>query len=181
MGGIKITPNTEVVDTDGNVIPGLYAGGNDAGGLYGECYDVGSAAGSQASWAVNSGRIAAQEAQAYLESRGIASVGEITTEGPSDLGDTVVSDAVYTDGTYDGVGVSQIGGDIAVQVVVENGKVADVTYTHNEMTTIGGAALPVLVGEVVAQNTAEVDGVSGATYTSDAFKAAVAQALEAAQ
>ena len=32
MGGIKINHRTEVLDTDGNVIPGLYAVGNCAGG-----------------------------------------------------------------------------------------------------------------------------------------------------
>ncbi|WP_139650560.1 FAD-dependent oxidoreductase [Raoultibacter phocaeensis] len=65
-GGIKITPNTEVVDMDGEVIPGLYAGGSDAGGLYGDSYDVSRAPGSQASWAINSGRLAAKHAAEYL-------------------------------------------------------------------------------------------------------------------
>lgn len=66
VGGIQITQNTEVVDENGDVIPGLYAGGSDAGGLYGDTYDVARAAGSQASWAVNSGRIAAKYAAHYL-------------------------------------------------------------------------------------------------------------------
>ncbi|GGG31984.1 fumarate reductase flavoprotein subunit [Lactobacillus apis] len=35
MGGIHITPKTEVLDTDGNVIPGLYAAGEVSGGLHG--------------------------------------------------------------------------------------------------------------------------------------------------
>lgn len=65
-GGVKITPNTEVVNENGDVIPGLYAGGSDAGGLYGDSYDVCRAPGSQASWAVNSGRLAAKHAAEYL-------------------------------------------------------------------------------------------------------------------
>lgn len=65
-GGIKISPNTEVVGEDGEVIGGLYAGGSDAGGLYGDSYDVCRAPGSQASWAVNSGRMAAKHAATYL-------------------------------------------------------------------------------------------------------------------
>lgn len=48
------------------MIPGLYAVGCDAGGLYGDSYDVGIAAGSQEGWAVNSGRLAARSAVAYL-------------------------------------------------------------------------------------------------------------------
>lgn len=62
VGGLKVTPNAEVLGTDGNVIRGLYAAGCDAGGLYGDSYDVGIAAGSQEGWTVNSGRIAAQHA-----------------------------------------------------------------------------------------------------------------------
>lgn len=66
VGGIKVTPQTEVLNTENEVIGGLYAGGSDAGGLYGDTYDVGIAAGSQASWAINSGRLAAQNAARYL-------------------------------------------------------------------------------------------------------------------
>ncbi|BDR60564.1 flavocytochrome c [Lactobacillus xylocopicola] len=35
MGGIHITPKTEVLDTDGNIIKGLYAAGEVSGGLHG--------------------------------------------------------------------------------------------------------------------------------------------------
>lgn len=65
-GGIKINEKTQVLNEDGEVIPGLYAGGSDAGGLYGDSYDVKFAPGSQAAWAVNSGRLAMKDAAAYL-------------------------------------------------------------------------------------------------------------------
>ena len=35
MGGIEVNTNTEVLDTNGNVIPGLYAAGEVTGGLHG--------------------------------------------------------------------------------------------------------------------------------------------------
>ena len=35
MGGIEITENCEVLDTEGNVIPGLYAAGEVTGGIHG--------------------------------------------------------------------------------------------------------------------------------------------------
>lgn len=35
MGGIKINSNAEVIDTDGNVIPGLFAAGETTGGIHG--------------------------------------------------------------------------------------------------------------------------------------------------
>lgn len=65
-GGIKVNENIEVLDEEGQVIPGLYAGGSDAGGLYGDSYDVKFAPGSQAGWAVNSGRLAVKNAKVYL-------------------------------------------------------------------------------------------------------------------
>ncbi len=65
-GGLKVTPDTHVLDTEGAEISGLYAGGCDTGGFFGDAYDVGIAAGSGASWAINSGRIAAEQAAKYL-------------------------------------------------------------------------------------------------------------------
>ena len=65
-GGIKVNARCEVLSREGNIIPGLYVGGVDAGGFYGDAYDVGIAAGSTASWAINSGRIAAEQAVAYI-------------------------------------------------------------------------------------------------------------------
>lgn len=47
------------------MIPGLYAGGNDAGGMYGDSYDL-TASGIARSFAVNSGRIAAENALEYV-------------------------------------------------------------------------------------------------------------------
>lgn len=52
-------------DEEGQVIPDLYAGGSDAGGLYGDSYDVKFAPGSQAGWAVNSGCLAVKDAKEY--------------------------------------------------------------------------------------------------------------------
>ena len=65
-GGIKVNEKTQVLNEEGEVIGGLYAGGSDAGGLYGDSYDVKFAPGSQAAWAVNSGRLAIKDAVKYL-------------------------------------------------------------------------------------------------------------------
>lgn len=66
-GGIKVNEKIQVLNTEDQIIPGLYAGGSDAGGLYGDSYDVKYAPGSQAAWAVNSGRLAVKDAQEYLK------------------------------------------------------------------------------------------------------------------
>lgn len=65
-GGLKINGKAEVLDEAKQPIPGLYACGGDAGGLYGDSYDVIICAGSQVGQTVNFGRIAADQAVGYL-------------------------------------------------------------------------------------------------------------------
>jgi fumarate reductase flavoprotein subunit len=65
LGGIKINHNTEVVDKEEHVIPGLYAVGNDASGMYGDSYNI-YLSGGTLGFAVNSGRIAGQNALKYI-------------------------------------------------------------------------------------------------------------------
>jgi fumarate reductase flavoprotein subunit len=67
LGGIKINHKMEVVDKTENPIPGLYAGGMDAGGIYGDSYDVKTCGGTLA-FGVNSGRIAGKNALKYIAS-----------------------------------------------------------------------------------------------------------------
>ncbi len=64
-GGIKINEKTEVLDTEDNVIPGLYAAGNDAGGMYGDSYDM-IAAGAACGFAIVSGRMAGENALRHI-------------------------------------------------------------------------------------------------------------------
>jgi fumarate reductase flavoprotein subunit len=66
LGGAKVTQDMQVLSTHGNVIPGLYAVGNDAGGMYGDSYDL-LMAGSTIGFAVNSGRMAAEHAAEYIK------------------------------------------------------------------------------------------------------------------
>ena len=66
LGGIKINHKTEVLDKQDDVIPGLYAGGYDAGGMYGDSYCIKDSAGLSSSFAINSGRIAGKNALNYL-------------------------------------------------------------------------------------------------------------------
>lgn len=70
VGGLKVDTDCRVIATDFEPIPGLYAAGSDAGGLFGSCYDVVVAPGSCQAWARASGKWAAEHAvQAYLPAR----------------------------------------------------------------------------------------------------------------
>ena len=77
------------------------------------------------------------------------------------------------------VGSGGMGGDIKVTVTIEGGKITDIAYEANETPGIGDAALPELVQQAIASGGA-VDGVSGASMTTAAFSAAVADALSKA-
>jgi len=65
LGGIKINHDMEVIDKKGKTIPGLYAGGNDAGGAWGDSYPYSVTPGAASAFAFNSGRIAARNALRY--------------------------------------------------------------------------------------------------------------------
>ena len=66
LGGIKVNHRMEVVDKKEKVIPGLYAGGMDAGGMWGDSYPIQVATGASSAFAINSGRIAARSALRYI-------------------------------------------------------------------------------------------------------------------
>ena len=60
VGGIKINNKAQVLAEDGTVIPNLYACGCDAGGIYGDAYDVSICEGSCQGFAVYTGKLAAE-------------------------------------------------------------------------------------------------------------------------
>jgi fumarate reductase flavoprotein subunit len=67
LGGIKINYKTEVLNKDWKKIPGLYAAGTDACSIYGETY-VFILPGNTMGFAINSGRIAGENAAEYIKS-----------------------------------------------------------------------------------------------------------------
>jgi fumarate reductase flavoprotein subunit len=66
MGGIKINEKAEALDKKESVIPGLYAAGFDAGGMYGDSYPIKCSSGLASAFALNSGRIAGRNALKYI-------------------------------------------------------------------------------------------------------------------
>ena len=69
-------------------------------------------------------------------------------------------------------------GDITIDVTVSDTAITKIEVTKEEETEgIGKAALPKLVEQAVADQTADVDIVSGATLTSNGFKTALTDAL----
>ena len=67
LGGIEVNENMEVLNDDFAPIPGLYACGNDTATVFADSYCFYNP-GSTMSYAINSGRIAAKECVAYMDS-----------------------------------------------------------------------------------------------------------------
>jgi fumarate reductase flavoprotein subunit len=65
-GGIRVSEKMEAVDKKDIPVKGLYAGGFDAGGIHSDSYPINAATGLSSSFALNSGRIAARNAVAYI-------------------------------------------------------------------------------------------------------------------
>ena len=73
-------------------------------------------------------------------------------------------------------------GPMVVDVIVKDGVITDVNVLENSETQgVGSVAVEWLPARIVEANSVEVDGISGATVTSDAIKAAVVSAIEAAK
>lgn len=84
----------------------------------------------------------------------------------------------YRDGTYDATGTSRHG-DIAAQVTVKGGKIVSTEITGC-YTRYPCSRISDLTGAVVSQQSTNVDLVTGATDSSEAFLQAVDQALRKA-
>jgi uncharacterized protein with FMN-binding domain len=81
----------------------------------------------------------------------------------------------FKDGQYTGPVTDAFYGNLQIKVVVSGGKVSDVKFLQypNDRETsvqINSHALPILKQEVIASQDAEIDTVTGATQTSDAFR-----------
>jgi uncharacterized protein with FMN-binding domain len=74
------------------------------------------------------------------------------------------------------------GGDVTVNVVVKGDDIISVeAIGEDETEGIGSIALEELPALIAEADSTDIDGVSGATYTSDGIKAAVKNALESRQ
>lgn len=87
---------------------------------------------------------------------------------------------LYTPGTYTGE-ANGYGGKISVTITVDASSITNVTIDGaDETPAIGGAALEELAGQAKNAQGSEIDGVTGATMTSNAVKTALQNALNQA-
>ncbi|WP_244969346.1 flavocytochrome c [Tissierella praeacuta] len=83
------------------------------------------------------------------------------------------------DGVYEGVGTGK-GGEIKVEVTIADDTITDIKVLNHNETPGFDTAMETLTESIISQNSLEVDGVSGCTFTSNGFLEAVNSALKAA-
>jgi len=91
----------------------------------------------------------------------------------------------YADGTFKGTSANAYYGRVQVEAVVQGGQLASInvlSYPSDRRTSryINSQALPRLAQEAISAQSADVDTVSGATLTSNAYRQSLAAALKAA-
>ncbi len=101
-------------------------------------------------------------------------------------GSTNVPGAVYKDGSYTGVAADAQWGLIQVKAIIQHGKITDVQFLQypnerNRSVEINSFADPQLTSEAIQAQSANVDVVSGATDSSDAFIQSLSDALSQAK
>jgi uncharacterized protein with FMN-binding domain len=92
----------------------------------------------------------------------------------------------YKDGTFTGPQVDASWGWVQVQTVIQNGKIANVRflrYPNDRRTSvmINSQVMPWLQTEAIQAQSANVDVISGATLTSEAFMESLQAALNTAK
>lgn len=135
---------------------------------------------------------------------GTAGAGTGTTEGPaaatgtptplpSARGSVAASPAATAaasassgvDGTWTGSSVTTRFGAVQVAITVAGGRITDVAALHltdqdRRSVSISNRAAPILRQEVLAAQSADVQAVSGATYTSDGYLTSLQSAIDQA-
>ena len=90
------------------------------------------------------------------------------------------SSSSLTDGTYTAK-AKGMDGDITAEVVVKDGKIAEINYTEqNETAGVGDKGIKLMADSIIEHQSLAVDAISGATISSSAVRMLVSDAIEQA-
>ena len=160
MGGLRINDKCEVLRKDGTAIPRLFATGEVTGGVHG----ANRLGGNAVADFVVFGRIAGESAAAAA----------VTAKAEVPAG------ATFAAGTYkaEAVGYGGSSNPVKLSVTFSDNEITKIDYTADgETPTVGGAAIPQLVDDVLAAQSTNIDMVSGATISSSAFFSAMNECI----
>ena len=133
------------------------------------------------------GSVAVADPPSATAETGATSGSAVATPTPAtaDAGSAASSPATgsYTDGTATGSVISTRFGDVQVEVTISGGAITDVTALQlpdrdGRSRQIASAAEPILREEALTAQSASIDLLSGATYTSEAYAESLQSALD---
>lgn len=96
------------------------------------------------------------------------------------------TDSVLKNGTFDGNSISTRFGTIQVAITVSSGKITNVDFLkvpEDDMRSsqISNDSTPLLESQTISAQSASIDGVSGATYTTRGYIESLQSAIDAAK
>ena len=182
LGGVTINKDMQVVDESGSPIPGLYAAGEVVGGIWGKFVSGGTGVMGPVAFGRITGRnvvnLELPKGQPVKEASFVLDKALFEKEkaAKESYDMSGIKDGIY-EATVDGQT-----GEMVVQGIVEDDKIEEETELSNHETeNIAGPALEKVPAAIVENNSPDVDGVTGATLTSERIREAVRQCLEQAK
>ena len=114
-----------------------------------------------------------------------ASGSSAASQSPPTPSSNSYSSSQYKDGNYTGSTADAYYGNVQVAVTIMGGKITDVKFlqypdTHSTSVEINQQAIPYLKQEAIQAQSANVQIISGATFTSQAFQQSLQAALSQA-
>lgn len=145
---------------------------------------VGTTAIAQTTGTTSTGTAAASASATPATATGTrtSSGGSAATGTSTSSGSSTSTAATYADGTWTGSAVSEPWGTFQVQAVVSGGQITDVVVvaapSDGHSSSINSQAVPILTQSVLAAQSAQVDMVGGATWTSRSYLTSLQSALD---
>ena len=120
--------------------------------------------------------------EATTEEPAAATAAPDATTTPSTTTETNLGSSGYADGVYLGTSEYTEWGDVQVEVTISDGRIVDVAAVDypqgRKSSEINSRAIPLLEADAIALQSADVDIVSGATYTSRTYADSLQAALD---
>ncbi|MPN54051.1 hypothetical protein SDC9_201720 [bioreactor metagenome] len=172
----------QVLDAEGNAIPGLYAAGEVVGGIWGQF----ASGGTGVMGPIVFGNIAGEKIMTNTLAEGYTvkpatNMLDINFFTKEEVKIEFDMNQPLNDGEYQSVVDGQYG-EMKVQVTITDGKISDVKIvSNNETEEIASGALKMIPEKIVESNSVEVDVISGATLTTNRIRTAVVDCLNQAK
>ncbi|HAT55698.1 MAG TPA: FAD-binding dehydrogenase [Lactobacillus sp.] len=187
QGGPRRNARAQILDTNQEPIPHLFGAGElggistnqyQAGCNLAECLIFGKIAGENAAKPSHYSSVEAKETAADATSSASQKSSTPSTNNNDLLNTTSNEEIPLKRNQYLGISNTGIGGEVVARVTYADEQLTDVEIIRqSETSEIGGQAVSELPKRMVAENTFDVDAVTGASVSSHAIKEAVKNAI----